>query len=56
MPGEVFPNALLGQTLDAALKSLLLLVLGLTALYKMKVSLSVNNLIDKALKMLHLKK
>ena len=40
-----------GLTLDAALKSVLFIVLGLASLYKLKVSPSVNDLIDKGLKM-----
>ena len=40
-----------GLTLDAALKSVLFIVIGLASLYKLKVSPSVNDLIDKGLKM-----
>lgn len=45
----LFEKAIYGLLIDAALKSLLFVVLGLTAIYKMKVSLSVNDLIDKVL-------
>ena len=45
----LFEKAIYGLLIDAALKSVLFVVLGLTAIYKMKVSLSVNDLIDKAL-------
>ena len=44
-----------GLGIDAALKSGLFLVLGLTAIYKLKVSQSVNDLIDKALQMVRWK-
>ena len=39
-----------GLAVDAVLKTVLFLALGLTAIYKMKVSSSVNDLIDKGLK------
>ena len=42
-----FANPIYGLFVDAALKSLLFVVLGLTALYKLKVSKSVNDLIDR---------
>ncbi|MBR4391340.1 MAG: polysaccharide biosynthesis C-terminal domain-containing protein [Bacteroidales bacterium] len=45
----LFANSLLGLAVDAVLKSLLFLSVGLTALYKLKVSQSVNDLIDKML-------
>jgi hypothetical protein len=35
--------------IDAVLKSVIFLVLGMTVLYKMKVSASMNDLVDKAL-------
>lgn len=44
-----FAKPIYGLLVDAVLKSLLLVVLGLTALYRLKVSKSVNDLIDKAL-------
>lgn len=44
----LFAKPVYGLLLDAVLKSLLFVVLGLTALYKLKVSQSVNDLIDKA--------
>ena len=47
---DLFSNTTIGLTLDAALKSSLFLVLGLTALYKLKVSQSVNDLINRLLK------
>lgn len=46
----LFGKEIFGLLLDAALKSLLLLTLGLVALYKLKVSESVNDLIDRLLK------
>ena len=39
-----------GLAVDAVLKTVLFLALGLTAIYKLKVSSSVNDLIDKGLK------
>ena len=47
----LFAKSIFGLTLDAALKSVLFLLLGLTALYKLKISQSINNLIDRGLKM-----
>ena len=51
----LFAKPFVGLTLDAALKSVVFLVLGLAALYKLKVSQSVNDLIDRGLKMLRRK-
>ena len=45
----MFGKAIFGLVIDAALKSVLFLALGLTALYKLKVSQSVNDLVDKML-------
>ena len=45
----LFGKPVWGLTLDAGLKSFLFLVAGFAALYKMKVSKSVNDLIDKVL-------
>ena len=47
---RLFAAPIFGLTINAALKSVLFLMLGLTALYKMKVSQSVNDLINKGLK------
>lgn len=44
----LFAKAIFGITLDALLKTSLFLFIGLTAIYKLKVSKSVNDLIDKA--------
>ncbi len=44
---QLFAKPIYGLFIDAALKSLLFVVLGLTALYKLKVSKSVNDLIDR---------
>lgn len=46
---NLFKLPLLGSGLNAVLKSLLFLVIGLVALYKLKVSQSVNDLLDKFL-------
>ena len=51
-----FDKTIIGLTLDAGLKSCLFLALGLAAIYKLKVSQSVNDLIDNGLKMVHLKR
>ena len=48
----LFGKPVFGLALDAALKSSLFLVLGLTALYKLKVSQSVNDLVDRLLKLI----
>lgn len=45
----MFAKPVYGLLIDAVLKSLLFVTIGLTALYKMKVSKSVNDLIDKML-------
>ena len=52
----LFVKPIYGQLIDAALKSLLFSALGLTAIYKMKISQSVNDLIDKGLRVIRLKK
>ncbi|MBR3709689.1 MAG: polysaccharide biosynthesis C-terminal domain-containing protein [Bacteroidales bacterium] len=44
---QLFAKPIYGLLIDAALKSLLFVVIGLTALYKLKVSKSVNDLIDR---------
>lgn len=51
----LFGNNIIGLALDAILKTSVSLALGATALYKMKVSQSVNDLIDKVLKILRLR-
>lgn len=45
-----------GLLIDALLKTTILVLLGLTALYKLKVSKSVNDLLDKGMRMVRLKK
>ena len=49
----LFTKPIFGLVVDAALKSVLFLALGLTAIYKLKISQSVNDLIDKGLKVVH---
>lgn len=44
-----FEKPVFGLAIDAVMKSVIFLVLGLFALYKLKVSQSVNDLVDKAL-------
>ena len=44
---DLFAKPIFGELLDAALKTSLFLVLGLTAIYKLRVSQSVNDLIDR---------
>jgi hypothetical protein len=51
-----FEKPIFGLALDAVLKTVLFLSLGMTAIYKLKVSQSVNDLIDKGLKMVRWKK
>jgi len=51
----LFEKAVFGSALDAVLKTSVFLVLGATALYKIKVSQSVNDLIDKAMRLLRIK-
>lgn len=46
---SLFAKPIYGLLIDAGLKSVLLLVLGLTAIYKLKVSQSVNDLIDRGM-------
>jgi len=52
---KLFEKPIFGLTIDAALKTVIFLVLGLTAIYKLKVSQSVNDLIDKGLGMVRRK-
>ena len=52
----LFTNPIFGLLVDAALKTSLFLALGLTAIYKLKVSRSVNDLLDKAMGMIRIKK
>ena len=46
---NLFENPVFGQIINAALKSVLFIVLGMVALYKLKVSQSVNDLVGKVL-------
>lgn len=48
---SLFSKPIYGLLMDAVLKSILLSIMGLTAIYKLKVSQSVNDLIDKGLRM-----
>ena len=50
-----FAKPIFGLGIDAALKSVVFLVLGMTTVYKLKVSQSVNDLVDKGLGLIHLK-
>jgi hypothetical protein len=43
-----FAKPIFGLAIDAVLKTTLFIVMGITAIYKLKVSQSVNDLIDKA--------
>ena len=52
---QLFAQPIFGLIFDAALKSVLFLALGLLVVYKMKISQSVNDLIDKGLRVLKLK-
>ena len=53
---NLFGKPVIGLFIDAALKSVLFLLVGLTAIYKLKVSKSVNDLIDKVLQVVKIKK
>lgn len=46
---SLFSKPIYGLLIDAILKSVIFVILGLSAIYKMKVSSSVNDLLDKAL-------
>ena len=50
-----FGKPIFGLALDAVLKTSIFLVLGLAAIYKLKVSQSVNDLIDKGMNMIRKK-
>ena len=52
----LFARPIHGLLIDGFLKSVLLLALGLTAVYKLKVSSSVNNLLDRVMGAVRLKK
>jgi hypothetical protein len=45
-----------GLTVDSLLKTTLFLVIGLVTIYKIKISQSVNDVIDKGLQLLGLKR
>ena len=50
-----FNKPVLGLVVDSVLKSMVFLVVGLISIYKLKISESVNNLIDKGLRWVRLK-
>ena len=47
---QLFDKPIIGLTIDAALKTMLFLAVGMTAIYKLKVSQSVNDLVDRVLR------
>ena len=51
----LFAKPIYGLLMDGALKTVVFLILGMTTVYKLKISSSVNDLIDKGLKLIHLK-
>ena len=51
-----FAKPIFGLLIDAVLKTLLFLILGITVVYKLKVSQSVNDLLDKGMRIIRLKK
>ena len=51
----LFAKPIFGLIIDAVLKSGLFLVFGVTTIYKLKISQSVNDVIDKGLEMVHWK-
>ena len=52
---KLFTKPVFGLAIDALLKTLIFLALGMTAIYKLKVSQSVNDLIDRGWKMVRRK-
>ncbi len=52
----LFSKPVYGLTIDSLLKTTLFLVIGLVAIYKIKISQSVNDVIDKGLQLLGLKR
>ena len=52
---QLFAKPVFGLAIDAVLKTTLFLVIGITAIYKLKVSQPVNDLVDKGLSMLRKK-
>lgn len=52
----LFDQAIFGELLDAVLKTSVFLALGLTAIYKLRISQSVNDLLDKGMRIIRLKK
>lgn len=51
----MFAKPIYGLLIDGAIKTVAFLVIGMTTVYKLKISMSVNDLIDKGLKLIHLK-
>jgi O-antigen/teichoic acid export membrane protein len=52
----LFANSIIGLLIDGVLKTLLFVSIGLTAIYKLKVSQSVNDLLDKGINVIRLKR
>jgi hypothetical protein len=52
----MFSKPVFGLTIDSLLKTMLFLVIGLVTIYKIKISQSVNDVIDKGLQLLGLKR
>lgn len=51
----LFAKPIFGLLIDGAIKTVVFLILGMTTVYKLKISMSVNDLIDKAMKWMRLK-
>ena len=51
----LFTKPIYGLVIDGIIKTAVFLLLGTTTVYKLKISMSVNDLIDKGLKLIHLK-
>ena len=51
----MFAKPIYGLLIDGAIKTVAFLLIGMTTVYKLKISMSVNDLVDKALKWLRLK-
>lgn len=50
--GQLFAKPIFGLAIDAALKTIIFLAIGIAAIYKLKVSQSVNDLVDKGVGLL----
>ena len=49
----LFENSIFGLGIDAVLKTAVFVIIGMTAIYKLRISKSVNDLVEKGLEMIH---